>query len=236
MRSILLRAAVLVSLMLGATVARAIEPWLDRAWLVKVKPGGKRYFYSHGEARAGCSAVEPCRTNAYVVAGDLLVASDVGTLGRGPTKWVEVEYVSRSGRSTRGWLRDTDLKPYSEPLTPLRTWAGGWKRTEANITMRPGRPAGTIAVSGIATWGSSDPDRVRRGGINMGEIEGTFRPIQSKGGFTMGEAGSLPFDKGHESDCRVRFRLLLPYLLVEDNSNCGGMNVSFLGTYVRQGR
>lgn len=236
MRCFPISAALLASLVLGATAAQAREPWLDNAWLVKVKPGGKRYFHSHGEARPGCEETEPCLTKAYVVAGDVLVASDFGTLGRGATKWVEVEYVSPSGRSTFGWIRDADLEPFSEPAKPLGAWTGSWKRTEADITLRPGRRPGMLAVSGYATWGSSDPDRVRRGGVHIGEISGTFQPVQSKGGFTMGETASLPFDQGDESACRVRFRLLMPYLLVEDTGNCGGVNVSFSGTYVRQGR
>jgi hypothetical protein len=236
MRGVLLRAALLVSLVLGATAAQAREPWLDSAWLVKVKPGGKRYFYSHGVERPGCNEAEPCLTRAYVVAGDVLVASEAGTLGRGPTQWVEVEYVTSSGRSTSGWIRAADLEPLGDPAPPLGAWTGNWKRIESDITMRPGRRPGTIAVTGFATWGSFDPERVRRGGMNMGEIEGSFRPVQAKGGFTMGESGSLPFEQGDESDCRVRFRLMARYLLVEDNLRCGGLNVSFLGTYVRQGR
>jgi hypothetical protein len=235
-RAVILRAAMLASLLLGAVAAQAREPWLDSAWLVKVKPGGKRYFYSHGEVRPGCDEAEPCLTKAYVVAGDILVASDFGTLGRRTSKWVEVEYVSPSGRSTRGWIRDADLVPQTESAMPLGAWTGSWKRTEADITLRPGRRPGTIEAAGSAIWGSFDPDRVRRGGIHMGEIAGAFQPVQSRGGFTMGAEGTLPFDQGGEFDCRVRFRLLSPYLLVEDNGSCGGVNVSFSGTYKRQGR
>ncbi|MBS3928416.1 MAG: hypothetical protein KGZ65_08425 [Sphingomonadales bacterium] len=232
----LARFALAVAALSIATAGIAREPWIDYAWLVKVKPGGKRFIYSHGVARPGCDEAEPCLTKAYVIGGDLLVASDIGTLGKGSTKWVEVEYVSRSGRSTFGWVRDADLEPLADPPAAIGAWTGNWQRTEADIQMKPGRRVGTVSVTGEATWGASDPDRVRRGGVHIGEIEGTFQPVQSRGGFAMGETGSLPFDKGEEFDCRVRFRLLLPYLLVEDNGNCGGANVSFLGTYVRQGR
>ena len=228
--------AALAATLLVASAAIAREPWIDSAWLVKVKPGEKRFLYSHGVARPGCTEAEPCQTKAYVVPGDVLIASDASTLGRGTANWVEVQYVSASGRSTWGWIRDADLEPLSDPPKTASAWTGSWKRTEASITMRPGRRAGTIAVSGDATWGASDPYRVRVGGVHTGEIEGQFQPLRSTGGFTMGETGSLPFDQGEEFDCRVRFRLLLPYLLVEDNGNCGGVNVSFLGAYVKQGR
>ena len=45
--------------------------------------------------------------------------------------------------------------------------------------------------------------------------------------FAMGENGSVAFDKGEEYDCKVRLRRLGPYLLVKDNTMCGGMNVTF---------
>lgn len=219
-----------------ASAGIAREPWIDYAWLVKVKPGGKRFIYSHGVARPGCNEAEPCLTKAYVLPGDFLVASDFATLGSGPTKWVEVEYVSRSGRSTYGWIKNADVEPLADPPTNIGSWTGIWARTEASIEMRPDRRKGILGVTGEATWGASDPDRVKRGGVHIGEIEGTFRPVQARGGFAMGETGSLPFDQGDELSCRVRFRLLLPYLLAEDNGNCGGVNVTFLGTYVRGGR
>lgn len=236
MRGLLRRASLVAALVLGVTAAQAREPWIDSAWLVKVKPGGKRYVYSHGVERRGCDEAEPCLTRAYVVAGDVLVASDVGTLGRGTDKWVQVEYVSPSGRSTTGWIRDADLEPLADPVPPMGAWTGSWKRIEADITLRPGSRRGTIDARGWATWGAFDPERVRIGAVNTGEVSGEFRPTQSKGGFTMGESGSLPFEQGDESDCRVRFRLMARYLLVEDNLRCGGLNVSFLGTYVRKGR
>lgn len=233
----LVRTALLTGLLVTSSASMAREPWLDSAWLVKVKPGGKRFIFSHGEARAGCREAEPCRTKAYVLAGDVLIASDFGTLGRQTTKWVEVEYVARSGRSTRGWLRDTDLQTLSDPPpTSIGAWMGRWVRTEATITMKPANRQGMVAVSGNATWGASDPGRARSGAVNTGEIDGRFQLKQSRGGFAIGAKGSLPFDQGDQSLCRVRFRLLSPYLLVEDNLNCGGLNVSFSGAYVKQAR
>ena len=236
MMSRLVLSVVAATALLLSSTGFGREPWLDYVWLVKVKPGGKRFIFSHGVARPGCTEAEPCPTKAYVVAGNILIASEFGTLGRGTTKWVEVEYVSPSGKPTFGWLRDTDLEPLSDPPTTSRSWTGHWVRQDNNIFMKRGRGANTIAVEGEAIWGASDPDRVRRGGVHFGEIEGEFRPSRSAGGFTMGETGTLAYDKGGEYDCRVRFRLMGPYLLAEDNSNCGGVNATFLGAYAREGR
>ena len=49
----------------------------------------------------------------------------------------------------------------------------------------------------------------------------------------MGNKGTLPFTAGEPGDCRIRLRLLPPFLLAEDNMNCGGMNVSFTTVYRR---
>jgi hypothetical protein len=35
-------------------------------------------------------------------------------------------------------------------------------------------------------------------------------------------------------DCRARLRLFGPYLAIEDNTGCGGMNVTFTGVYTRR--
>ena len=50
----------------------------------------------------------------------------------------------------------------------------------------------------------------------------------------MGEADeTLPYEAGDDLDCRARMRLIGPYLLVADNGQCGGLNVSFSGAYRR---
>ncbi|MGH6843688.1 MAG: hypothetical protein ACRECU_02990, partial [Methylocella sp.] len=84
------------------------------------------------------------------------------------------------------------------------------------------------------TYGSLDPDRVKRGAVNIGIIEGMTSPKGAALSFTMGEGATLPVDKGDEGDCKVWMRRLGPYLLVNDNNNCGGMNVSFSGVYTRK--
>jgi hypothetical protein len=93
-----------------------------------------------------------------------------------------------------------------------------------------------VWFSGEATWGAFDPERVKRGAINLGSFDATATPSASDVSFTVGEESTLPIDRGSESDCKVWMRLLGPYLLVSDNMNCGGMNVSFDGLYWRSAR
>lgn len=54
--------------------------------------------------------------------------------------------------------------------------------------------------------------------------------------FAMSEKGTLPLAKGGEFDCKVWMRRVGPWLVVDDNLACGGLNVSFRGVYRREGR
>lgn len=42
--------------------------------------------------------------------------------------------------------------------------------------------------------------------------------------------------RARADDCLAPLHLLGPYLAVEDNGNCGGMNVRFTGIYVKSQR
>lgn len=43
---------------------------------------------------------------------------------------------------------------------------------------------------------------------------------------------AIPLATGADA-CQARLRLYGRYLVAEDNRQCGGMNVSFFGTYIR---
>lgn len=49
-----------------------------------------------------------------------------------------------------------------------------------------------------------------------------------------GSDATLPVDKGGEFDCQVWMPRLGPWLIVDDNTNCGGLNVTFRGVYRRK--
>jgi hypothetical protein len=46
--------------------------------------------------------------------------------------------------------------------------------------------------------------------------------------------GSVPFENMDEQGCRVRMQRIGLWLLVEDNSDCGGSGVTFSGLYRRK--
>jgi hypothetical protein len=49
----------------------------------------------------------------------------------------------------------------------------------------------------------------------------------------MGTDGAIAYQAAAPGDCAVRLRRAGKWLLVDDNDNCGGMNVTFDGIYTR---
>jgi hypothetical protein len=88
---------------------------------------------------------------------------------------------------------------------------------------------------GSATWGSGDPQHVKRGAVHTGELEGAVRP---RGrvlaiGYDPDRSGFPPAEDAASEACAAKLELVGRYLVVEDNGRCGGVNVSFNGLYVR---
>ncbi len=185
--------------------------------LATVRPA-QASFYSGGEI-AGCPAmIAKCLRKAYVRAGDIVL------VGRSNGALVLTDFTAGGARSTHGWLPRTAIAPLPAPAATLAGWRGEWVRDdEANISLKPGKAPGSIAVAGDASWGTHDPERVKNGGINMGALE--YEGVPEGDRLNVGEPGQY--------DCRVRMRLLPPYLIVADNGKCGGANVSFSGVYRR---
>ena len=205
--------------MLGSGAMAA--PADDAARMARVALGRVRVArgYLLRDDRPGCpEAGKTCRARAYVVRGDPVLLD--GTK-RG---FLQVRYANRLGWPTVGLLPEAEV---TRVAVPPQRWTGHWVRVEAKIDLKRTSASG-FAISGDATWGSLDPERVRRGGVNVGEFEGALRP---RGTGVVAITGT-----GDDPDaCRVWVRLLGPYLLVTDNDACGGHNVSFTGVYRRAG-
>ncbi len=90
-----------------------------------------------------------------------------------------------------------------------------WQRNiEQRITIRRGT-AKDMPISGEATFGASDPERVERGGVSSGEIAADGVPQNGALAFAMVGEATKPYDQGGEYDCRMRMRRFADYLLVE---------------------
>lgn len=190
----------------------------------------KTFFVKGAGLQKSCpSDSATCREKAYLVSGDQVIVSAVGK------SFVCGEYVNAKGLVRAGWLPASAITLAPEAPAGPSDWVGRWTGgPEQSVTIEKGTQAGLLKIKGNATYGALDPDRVKRGAVNLGEIDASVKPEGSFLAFTMGESATLPYGEGDEYDCRVRMRLLGQFLLVEDNRNCGGMNVSFAGAYRRK--
>lgn len=215
---------------------------LAQAHLVRVKAGGRRYLYN-GYADGCPKLIARCKRKGFFLPGDVLVATDVV----GP--FTSVEYVDRNGVATGGYVASGSLAPVERPVQPMSSWSGTWRRDdETGFEIKPTKFRGQWRAEGTALWGTHDPERVKRGSVHTGSIEGRFRPTDNWAGLIDTDSGTpvlrnndridwehdFPYNKSDGYDCQVRLRLLEPYLLAyDDGDKCGGVNVSFTGAYRR---
>jgi hypothetical protein len=199
--------------------------------LAIVKPGDRARFVK-GAEQAGCpSASAACASRAFVVGGDAVVVS--ATAG----DYACATFTGPKAVSTFGFLPRARLgaQPPEAPVNAPTPWAGTWQSgDEQTITIRP-KPDGRIVIEGDATWGGHDPDRVKRGAVNAGNVSAEVSVADGVAAFTVdGDGTTKPFDLKLPADsgaCSVKLWRLGPYLVAADNLGCGGMNVTFTGVY-----
>ena len=195
----------------------------------KVTGAAKTNFVKNESDDKACPAdAATCRRKAFLVAGNAVLLSE--HLG----SFVCATFVNGKGVETGGWLPAAAIAVDPAGAPTPQDWAGTWVREEATIKIKPDAKDG-LSIDGDATYGAEDPDRVKRGAVNMGNISAKLAPKGDKLAFAMGDDDkTMPVDKGDETSCKVWMRRVGAYLLVDDNNNCGGMNVTFRGTYARK--
>lgn len=182
------------------------------------------------KAHATCpNTSTACQEKTYLVPGDEVVI--IGTKG----DFICASYANPKGRVTDGWLPRSAVTVVQDPPSfDAKDWIGEWQSwPEQTVVIAQADKTGLLSVKGNASWGSFDPERVKRGAVNIGSLEAEMKPEGADLAFGMGENGTLPFDQADEADCKVQMQRLGSYLLVKDNKYCGGMNVSFTGVYRR---
>lgn len=177
--------------------------------------------------KATCpSANAACKTSSYVLPGDLLLVEDA------PGDYACATFQTPKGGGHGGWLPKARLEMKTPPQPKLIDWAGKWKRAEAEIELKV--KGDKIESDGEATWGAGDARRVKMGGVHVGNFDGSSAPRGATLAVGDGYDGAQsPPAGGDDTGCKVRMRLFSPFMLVEDNQNCGGANVSFSGIYLR---
>lgn len=223
-------------LVLGTSVASAVgasAECLDAsqdfgmARAAAITDGQPRIYFVQGADHAGCpNATAACRARAYVVPGDVVVLTATRAAYSCAT------LTNSKGGTTSNWLPTASTTPLVPAPPSIEDWVGHWRTGEQDITITRAM-AGELAIKGTATYGANDPDRVRRGAVNSGEIEAVANPRNGLVAFTVGDNGTLPYDQGAEENCRLKMQVRGPYLIAVDSTTCGGMGVSFSGFYRR---
>ncbi len=197
--------------------------------LASIRKGERVHFVKGASEQNGCPAAGEaiCQRKDYLVGGDqVLVSASAGDFSC-------AEYVNAKGLVRAGWLPTAFV--VTAPVTKPESFVGSWQgNVEQAITIKAGKQKGTIDLHGDATFGALDPERVKSGGVNAGSFKATLRPEGDTLSFTDSGSRTLAYDKGDQYACRIRMRRLGEFLLVEDNHNCGGNNVSFTGDYRRK--
>ncbi len=200
------------------TIAASVRSAMARTYFVKDD------VMAHGCPNDGAA----CKDKAYLTTGDVVLT------GAARGKFTCIGFAAAKGVATIGWFPTKALVPLSPPDQHPMDWNGHWVATEQDIRIAPDK-GDALSVKGDATWGMGDPARLARGGVHTGEVAGISRPVDGMLAFTMGDDGkTLPYDAGDEFTCRVRMIRHGPYLVVNDNNACGGVNVSFSGFYRRK--
>ena len=190
---------------------RATTYWSELHEVVATEDDGKLHFYKRF---SGCKSSEPgceIQQKSYLVKGDRVLLSSVHPENK---NWVCALYGKNARSVTYGWLKGENLKKVeSKKLTNLKDLAGTWEAVHPTSFS-----SGSVTVSGKAgeLWKGETIYK-----DNDGEFAGTGK--LADGEVTVEEA-----------ECSVTFRLLGPYLTASDNKNCGGLNVTFDGAYIRR--
>jgi len=218
-------AAVLAGSAMAANAARAADD--ESKWcrnglfpsqqqdigLARTVGASRIYFYNDAGTTDGCPRVDKsCRDRSYLITGqEVLVSKRV-------PGFACAYYPSKNGGSA-GWIEEDRLAREAgrpDPHPPLSAWRGKWISDPNSISLSVSK--GKLVGSGQAYYRTAETE-------NDGEFDGTAAP---QGNHVVFAAGS------GQDDCRVSMVLVGPYLVVDDNNACGGMNVTFRGVYRRK--
>lgn len=177
------------------------------------KKGERVYFY--GDEREDCPGGKNCRQKSYVIAGDEVIVSR--SFGDYACGWFQPV----KGSETVGWIKSENLEMLESNRNPSeKDWLGEWDFYKNAIVIAKSKTPGMYAVTGDATWEG------QAGNVHVGELDESAKPVENL--LKLGENDT------EEYACKVSMWLLGKYLVVSDNLNCGGLNVTFSGVYQKK--
>lgn len=180
---------------------------------IKADAGQQRVYLFNRTER--CPGEQPCasRQKSFLVAGDVVFA---GPPARG---FRCAYYGTAKGKIVAGFVPIENLESLSEDNGLSQEFVtGSWAYDDDTIAIKPAG-SGQVAGEGHATYQTATT-------INEGDFSGQA-PIQT------GQKELVFKDGEGDTACIVTLRRRGPYLIAEDNSMCGGMNVRFNGIYTR---
>jgi hypothetical protein len=181
-------------------------------------PQERLYFYGDND---GCPEKgAECRTKAYVLPGDELLAGKVH--GDWTCAWYEGK-----AHETVGWVSNKNLViQQSDAREP--DWLGTWKDYNSPGYINIARKGGVYYVQANTRWtGARLPDGSRV--EHLGDMAGELKVDKNRARFG-GQWDSAGWD------CAAEFTRVGSFLVVHDNAQCGGVNVRFDGVYTRAAR
>lgn len=176
---------------------------------VKGSKNEKNYFYDDSR---DCPNDKNCQTKSYIIPNDEVIVSR--SFGRWACAW----YQPKKGSETVGWIQADKLAFKETNLNPsANDWLGKWNYAGNSIEIGKSKTADSLTITGNAFWkGLGD-------NIHVGELDDASKPAGNELKIGENETG--------EYECKVTMRLLDKYLVVSDNLQCGGVNVTFSGVY-----
>jgi hypothetical protein len=192
------------------------------AAIARIATDAPRAYFVHGRSDdPSCpNDTAACRSRAYLVAGDLVLAG--ATRGA----FMCATYLNpRTGAAMSGWIAAADLAAVAGGPAPQPSdWTGTWRHPGGKIAIKPAKD-GRLAIAGEHSYPVA-------GGVRSTDFAAGAAPAD--GMLAFADDGTTPFDKAAEGACLMRLRRIAALLVVEDNGQCGDGMVSFTGAYQRK--
>jgi hypothetical protein len=215
-RGCLLTALVLAPCRISAQSQEICVPYdarYEQAPLMQVKANAanpKVYFQRTAEPCPAEPQACPSRQKAYLVPGDVVfAASEVNGFRC-------AYYGTAKGDIAAGFLPADVLEPANDDSTlDVSFLSGTWTKLRTNPITFTAAGTNAVQAKGTAQWHGP------AGVVHYGSFSSRAQ--------LQGNAAEF-----QDLNCVVKIRRRGPYLLVSDNSRCGGMNVHFQGIYVKR--
>jgi hypothetical protein len=170
--------------------------------------------YDDDFTAAACpAATKVCQKKSYLVAGDLVL------VGRTRGEFTCVSYQSPLAKDygwANGWLPSAALTPVAPMPSPKTSdWIGTWCYPTCSLEIKAG-DGGKLQIEAFRML---PPPR----DFHQSLFKAKVAP----------QDGTIAFDDEGGYDCHVRMQRIGPWLLVVDNSGCGGAG-TFTGLYRRK--